>query len=116
MDEGSFRRRLAARILARAVEQITLEARLDVIFGGDMNAPLASDDFTAISDARFDVLGAEDEADGAFTYVKSPKSAIDNVFLSPSMRQTVGTPDFFIVAKDRTMPNPTSRIRKLRRT
>ncbi|NKJ72715.1 hypothetical protein GFL38_10615 [Rhizobium leguminosarum bv. viciae] len=105
MDEGSLRRRLATRILARAVEQISLDTKLDVILGGDMNAPLASGDFTAIADASFDVLGAQDEADGAFTYVKSPKSAIDNIFLSPSMRQTVGTADFFIVAKDRTMPN-----------
>ncbi|WP_165410080.1 trypsin-like peptidase domain-containing protein [Rhizobium ruizarguesonis] len=105
MAEGTLRRRLASRILARAIEQIAAETKLDVILGGDMNAPLASGDFTAIADASFDILGAEDEADGAFTYVKSPKSAIDNVFLSPSMRQTVGTADFFIVAKDRTMPN-----------
>lgn len=105
MDEGSLRRRLASRILARACENISAQTKLDVMLGGDMNAPLASGDFTAISDANFNVLGAEDEADGAFTYVKSPKSAIDNVFLSPSMRQTVGKADFFIVAKDRTMPN-----------
>ncbi|MBY5721241.1 hypothetical protein HFO33_32580 [Rhizobium leguminosarum] len=105
IDEGSLRRRLAARILARSVEQISLETKLDVILGGDMNAPLSSGDFTAISDASFNVLGAEDEAGGAFTYVKSPKSAIDNIFLSPSMRQTVGVADYFIVAKDRSMPN-----------
>lgn len=104
MDEGSLRRRLAARILARAVEDISEKDKVDIILGGDMNAPLANGDFTAIADAGFSLLGAQDEAEGAFTYVKSPKSAIDNVFLSPSMKQTVGA-DFFIVAKDRTMPS-----------
>ncbi|KIQ02408.1 hypothetical protein RU07_11750 [Agrobacterium tumefaciens] len=105
MDEGSLRRRLAARILARAVEELSSVEGIDLILGGDMNAPLASEDFTSIEAAGFSILGAKDEAEGAFTYVKSPKSAIDNIFLSPSMRQTVGTADYFIVAKDRTMPN-----------
>jgi hypothetical protein len=103
MDEGSLRRRLAARILARAVEDLVAAEGLDVVLGGDMNAPLASGDFSAIEDAGFLILGAQDEREGAFSYVKAPKSAIDNIFLSPSMRQTVGKMDYFIIAKDRTM-------------
>jgi hypothetical protein len=103
MDEGSLRRRLASRILARAVEDLSQGTGLDVILGGDMNAPLASDDFKVIEDAGFAVLGAQDEREGAFTYLKGPLSAIDNVFLSPGMKQTVGSVDYFIVAKDRSM-------------
>lgn len=103
MDEGSLRRRLASRILARAVEDLTRETGLDVILGGDMNAPLASNDFKTLEDAGFAVLGAQDEREGAFTYLKGPQSAIDNVFLSPGMKQTVGSVDYFIVAKDRSM-------------
>jgi endonuclease/exonuclease/phosphatase family metal-dependent hydrolase len=103
MEEGSLRRRLAARILARAVEDLSAETGLDTILGGDMNAPLASDDFKVIQDAGFSVLGAQDEREGAFTYLKGPRSAIDNVFLSPGMKQAVGAVDYFIVAKDRSM-------------
>ncbi|MGI6855244.1 trypsin-like peptidase domain-containing protein [Mesorhizobium sp. 1B3] len=103
MDEGSLRRRLASRILARAIEDLSQETGLDVILGGDMNAPLASEDFKAIEDAGFAILGAQDEREGAFTYLKGPQSAIDNVFLSPGMKQTVGSVDYFIVAKDRSM-------------
>lgn len=105
MDEGSLRRRLASRILARAVEDVVAKNGADVILGGDMNAPLARGDFTAIEDAGFMILGAQDESEGAFSYIKSPRSAIDNIFLSPSMRQTVGKVDYFIIAKDRTMPD-----------
>ncbi|TIL96295.1 MAG: hypothetical protein E5Y73_01950 [Mesorhizobium sp.] len=103
MDEGSLRRRLASRIMARAVEEISREYGLDVILGGDMNAPLASGDFATIEQAGFTLLGAQDEQDGAFTYLKGPKSAIDNIFLSPGMKQTVGATDYFIIAKERSM-------------
>lgn len=103
MEEGSLRRRLASRILARAVEDLSAETKLDVILGGDMNAPLASDDFRAIEQAGFTILGAQGEREGAFTYLRSPKSPIDNVFLSPGMKQSVGSVDYFIVAKDRSM-------------
>jgi hypothetical protein len=109
-DEGSLRRRLASRILARAVEDLSGETGHDVILGGDMNAPLASDDFKHIERAGFTILGAQDEREGAFTYLKSPRSAIDNVFLSPGMRQSVGSVDYFIVAKDRSMSDFVDRV------
>ena len=105
MEEGSLRRRLASRILARGVQAVIAEAELDVILGGDFNAPLASGDFSAIEEAGFALLGAQDEREGAFTYLQSPRTPIDNIFLSPGMQQTVGGADYFIVARDRTMPN-----------
>jgi V8-like Glu-specific endopeptidase len=107
MAEGGLRRRLASRIMARAVKELAGTKPEDVILGGDMNAPLASGDFAAIEEAGFEVLGAQDEREGAFSYIKTPKSAIDNIFLSPNMRQTVGKADYFIVARDRQMPNYT---------
>lgn len=103
MDEGSLRRRLAARILTRAVEDLSGETGYDIILGGDMNAPLATNDFKRIEQAGFTILGAQDENEGAFTYLKSPNSAIDNIFLSPGMKQSVGSADYFIIAKDRSM-------------
>ena len=36
------------------------------------------------------ILGAQDEREGAFTYLQSPRTPIDNIFLSPGMKQTVG--------------------------
>jgi endonuclease G, mitochondrial len=105
MDEGSIRRRLAARILARAAEDLAVDGKIDIIIGGDMNAPLASGDFSIIERTGCVVLGAQDEHEGAFSYIRSPKSTVDNIFLSPSMRQTAGKMNYFIVAKDRTVPD-----------
>jgi endonuclease/exonuclease/phosphatase family metal-dependent hydrolase len=108
MAEGSLRRRLASRLLARAVaalEEVEPGGAVDVILGGDVNAPLESGDFAALETSGFVVLGAEDEREGAFTYLKAPQTPIDNVFLSPTMRQSVGRADYFIVAKDLTMPD-----------
>lgn len=103
MDEGSLRRRLASRILARAVEDLSGEAGSDVIFGGEVTAPLAPEDFRRIEQAGFIVVGAQDEGDGAITYIKSPDSAVDNVFLSPGMQPNAGSADYFIVARNRSM-------------
>ncbi|OHV80397.1 hypothetical protein LCM4579_22710 [Ensifer sp. LCM 4579] len=75
-----------------------------------MNAPLASGDFRRIEEAGFTILGAQDECEGAFTYLKSPRSAIDNVFLSPGMRQSVGSVDYFIVARDRSISDFVDRV------
>jgi hypothetical protein len=105
MDDGGLRRRLRARILARAVEDLALDSKADVILGGDMNGPLVRSDFTIIEDKGFLVLGAQDEWESALSYVKAPTSSVDNVFLSPDMQQTVGKLDYFIVARDRAMPD-----------
>ena len=104
MAEGSLRRRLASRILARAAKELVEQTEDgDVILGGDMNAPLASGDLSALADSAFTPMGAEDEQAGGFTYLKSPKSPIDNIFLSANLTRTLGVPEYFIVAKDRSV-------------
>lgn len=110
MAEGSLRRRLASRILARASKALIEETGdTDLILGGDMNAPLASGDLDALRD-DFVAMAAEDEQNGGFTYLKSPKSLIDNIFLSSNLTRTVDSDDFFIVAKERTIDEFVKRV------
>lgn len=104
MAEGSKRRRLASLLLARAIRKMTEDGlETDWIVGGDVNDDLASGDFTDLTDSGFEPMSAEDEAAGAFTYLKSPKSLIDNVFLSPDVKRTTGGANFFIVAKEKSL-------------
>ncbi|UVC19415.1 trypsin-like peptidase domain-containing protein [Mesorhizobium onobrychidis] len=102
MSEGSLRRRMASGILRRALEVLKRNGIEDVILGGDMNATLASGDLNHLKHAGFRPMGADDEQDGAFTYLKSPyKSFIDNIFLSPNLKHTFGDDEFLVVARDR---------------
>lgn len=103
MEEGSLRRQLASKVLSHAVETMITKhgAHGDWIIAGDVNAPLSSGDFDALTRNGFLPLGAKDERDGALTYLKSPHSMIDHVFVSKNMTQIVNEDDFFIVAKDR---------------
>ncbi|CAL8979735.1 hypothetical protein RHODGE_RHODGE_03450 [Rhodoplanes serenus] len=104
MAEGSVRRRLAARLLMRATGALIRESGdADIILGGDVNAPLASGDLNALQDGGFTAMAASDEKAGGFTYLKSPKSLIDNIFLSSNLTRTVGGADFFIVARERSV-------------
>jgi len=107
--EGSLRRDMASRILAKAVATMTAEpgAEGDWIIGGDYNATLASGDLAQLVQGGFVPLSAADEAaGGAFTYVKQPyRSLIDHVFLSANLARTYTADDFFIVATDRTIPD-----------
>jgi hypothetical protein len=69
MAEGSLRRRLASRILVRAVRSLVeTSGDADVILGGDVNAALASGDLDALRELDFTPMSAEDEAAGAFSY------------------------------------------------
>jgi N-acetylmuramoyl-L-alanine amidase len=104
MSEGWERRRLASQILARAVQEMIdhHDADRDWVLGGDFNAELASRDFDALSKARFQPVSAQDEAEGALSYLKSPRSLIDHVFLSPNMARLYGQDDFFILAKEKS--------------
>jgi hypothetical protein len=103
MAEGAKRRRLASMLLARAVqEMIAKGADADWVIGGDVNDELGSGDFTALTDGGFVPMSAADEAAGAFTYLKAPKSLIDNIFLSPQV-STHGGADYFIVTKERSL-------------
>lgn len=102
MSEGSLRRRMASGILRRALEALREAGVEDVILGGDMNATLASGDLDHLKASGLRAMGADDEENGAFTYLKSPyKSLIDNIFLSPNMKHTFGDDDFLVVARDR---------------
>jgi N-acetylmuramoyl-L-alanine amidase len=104
--EGSRRRRLASMLLARAVRRMAdLGHDRDWIIGGDMNADLASGDLEPLVKADLTPLSASGEAAGAFTYIGGPRSLIDNIFLSRDLATQHGEDDFFIVARDREMPD-----------
>ncbi len=106
-DEGQKRRRMAAAILAAAVDRMINKygADRDWVIGGDFNAPLASEDFSKLISGGMVPLSAGDEEGGAFSYIKGPLSLIDHVFLSPTLAQTFAADDFFIVAHDKEIPD-----------
>lgn len=112
MDEGSLRRGIATKILAAAVNRmIENDADQDWIIGGDFNAEISSGDFSPLSDKDFVPISAEDEGNGAITYVKGRyKSLIDHIYLSPNMAKQFGPRDFYIVAADRAIPDYVTRI------
>jgi N-acetylmuramoyl-L-alanine amidase len=111
MSEGSLRRRYASRILVRAISRLMEETgEADMVLGGDVNAPLLSGDFDALTDANFTPMGAADEQSGGFSYLKRPRSLIDNIFLSPNLTKTAGGANYFIVAKERSIDDYVKRI------
>ncbi|MDC0672907.1 trypsin-like peptidase domain-containing protein [Nannocystis radixulma] len=105
-DEGSKRRQMASKILAAAVQRMIdgHGAPHDWLIGGDFNATLASEDFAALSGSGMVPLSVQDEEEGGFSYVARPKSLIDHIFVSPNLARIVGPEDFFIVARDRELP------------
>jgi DNA/RNA endonuclease G (NUC1)/V8-like Glu-specific endopeptidase len=105
--EGWKRRRMAAAILAAAVDRMINKYGVDRdwVIGGDYNAPLASEDFSKLISGGMVPLSAGDEEGGAFSYVKGPLSMLDHIFLSPTLAQTHGADDFFIVAHDKEIPD-----------
>ncbi|MGV6848803.1 MAG: trypsin-like peptidase domain-containing protein [Marinibacterium sp.] len=111
--EGAKRRKMASNALARAIE-IAVAAdpsERDWVIGGDMNAELATGQFNGLTGAGFTALGAADENDGAFTYLKHPhRSMIDSIFLSPGMAALVGADDFMVVAADRVYADFVRRV------
>ena len=107
MEEGGKRRKLASRLLAHAVKTMTekYHKSSDWVLGGDFNAELATNDFASLLQGDFVPLSAQDEQSGAFSYVKSPRSLIDHIFLSPNLARQVGDDSYFIVAKDKSVDN-----------
>jgi V8-like Glu-specific endopeptidase/endonuclease/exonuclease/phosphatase family metal-dependent hydrolase len=106
--EGSKRRIMASKVLGAAINKMIEEYNKDqdFIIGGDYNATLASEDFDDLIDKGFVAVSAADEKSGAFSYIKSRyKSLIDHIFLSPNLAYSYGSDDYFIVARDRTLPN-----------
>ena len=112
MDEGSKRRRMAAAIMGAAVQKMitTYQKDADWVLGGDFNAQLASQDFASLFKHDMVAVSAEDEGQGAFSYLKRPRSLIDHVFLSSNLAQTYGAGDFFIVAAEKTLPKYLKRL------
>ncbi len=106
MDEGHKRRSMASAILGAAIRKMIDQevADADWIVGGDFNAALASRDFQPLMDKGMTAISAEDEARGAFSYLKRPRSLIDHVFLSSNLTRTYGPKDYYIVAQDRNFP------------
>lgn len=104
MADGWERRKMASFILANAVEQMIVKYKVDSdwVLGGDFNAELLSGDFDPLVNAKFTPISAQDEADGALSYLKAPRSMIDHVFLSPNMARSYGGQDFFILAKEKS--------------
>jgi hypothetical protein len=111
MSEGSMRRQLASRVLGAAVRKMIRDgAGEDWLLGGDLNAPLASGDFDALTNAGLVAVSAQDAADGAFSYIKGPLSLIDHIFLSSNLATRFGAEHFSIIAVDKVIPNYASSI------
>jgi len=111
VGEGSVRRRMAAKILGAAVNSVIREhgdvpgVGGDWIIGGDFNAELATVDIRELTEGRLVPLSAQDEEQGAVTYLKSARSLIDHIFLSPNLGRRFGAEDFFVVASERSLPD-----------
>ena len=106
-QEGSKRRIMAAQILGAAIAKMIKDFGKDAdwVVGGDFNAELATKDFQALMGQSMTAISAADEKEGAFSYLKSPKSMIDHIFLSANLAKTYDSTDFFIVAKEKTVPD-----------
>jgi len=106
-QEGSKRRIMAARILGAAVAKMVSEFGKDAdwVLGGDFNAELATKDFQALIGKGMTAISAADEQEGALSYLKNPRSLIDHIFLSANLARTYDSTDFFIVAKEKTIPD-----------
>lgn len=106
-QEGGKRRMMAARILGAAIAKMIHEFGKDSdwVLGGDFNAELATKDFQALMGKGMTAISAADEQEGALSYLKNPKSLIDHIFLSANLARTYDSTDFFIVAKEKTIPD-----------
>lgn len=113
MAEGAKRRRMAANVLARAVEMSvgTAVADNDWIIGGDFNAELATGQFDGLRRTGFTPMSAADEQAGAITYLsRRYQSLIDSIFLSPGLTPRADAADFMIIAPDRNDPGFIERV------
>jgi Trypsin-like peptidase domain len=98
--ERSMRTRMAAKILMAAVRRTNATGvPHDWLFGGDYAADIATLEFGALTPDGLATLSAAESEGGAMTYLKSPTSLIDNIFLSPNLSLTFGADDFFITAE-----------------
>lgn len=98
------RRREASQVLTRAVLEMIRHhgAGQDWVLGGDFGAERASGDAEELGKARFKAMSAQDEANGALSYLKSPHSLIGQVFLSPNLSRLHGPHDGFVLLKEKS--------------
>lgn len=111
MPEGSKRRKMASEILSGAVSYSDKNGgrTKNWLIGGDMNATLSSKDFSFLEGAGLVAMSADDEKNGAITYIGRPKSLIDHIFLSPNLISSTDA-SFFVVARDKEIPRFTREI------
>lgn len=110
LTEGAFRRRMGTRILGAAVaEAIKQGGDADWVIGGDFNAQQATEDLAALAKTML-ALSAEDEGAGAMTYLRSPKSPIEHIFISPNLIRRYGARDFFTAAANVETPEQAKRV------
>lgn len=83
------RLRLASRILARAMRDLAKETATDIIVCGNTLSFLAPD-LAWTEEDGYSVLNALNEQEGRFLLLKGADSGIDDIFLSPGMKQTEG--------------------------
>lgn len=98
------RRGLAARILARAVQDMIERhgASQDWLLGGGFDAESTNASLAAWAGSGYTPASAQDEAGAALSYVKSPGSGVGHVFLSPNLSRLYGPQDVFLVAREKS--------------
>jgi V8-like Glu-specific endopeptidase len=102
--DAFLRRKRALSILAAALDQINPEAEHDILIGGRFDAGVAREEFHSRLDGRMATLCAGSEDHGAVTYLKSRRSPLGRIFLSPNIQTTFGSSDLFMRAAGKLMP------------
>lgn len=87
--EGA-RSRLAARILARALEDLVRQEDTDIVLCAGPGSAVSARDLAFSAELGYSVLDASKEEEGRMILLKHPKSGIDDIFLSPGMSQSGG--------------------------
>lgn len=106
------RRGMAARILARAVQEMIKRqsASQDWLLGGGFDAESTNASFTAWAGSGYTPASAQDEAGAALSYLKCPGSGVGHVFLSPNLSRLYGQQDVFLVAREKSQADYLNRF------
>ncbi|MBK8176305.1 MAG: trypsin-like peptidase domain-containing protein [Rhodospirillales bacterium] len=108
--EHSTRTRMAAKILAAAIPRASAQLGCrDWMFGGDFAADVATQEFRSLIQTGIAPLSAAEDGYGAISYIKSPSSLIDTIFLSSNLKRSFGADDFFITV-ERSIPTYITRL------
>ncbi len=101
-----MRRRLASKLLVRAIDLEIAERGNtgDWIVGGDFEPPLAHGDSDVLQTRDYEPMAASDKRrGGAVNYLRSPSSAIRNVFVTSDLTLVDNKRNFFEVVSNRTV-------------